>query len=82
MKPFRQTIAYSIDKERINTNIFRGVGVVQNSPISVQSPFFLSPEQGLKTYPYNLDKARKLLTDAGFKYNDKVNSLTVRAIEI
>ena len=71
MKAFRQAIAYSIDKERINTNIFRGVGVIQNSPISVQSPFFLSPEQGLKTYPYNLDKARKLLTDAGFKYNDK-----------
>ncbi len=67
-KAFRQAIAYSIDKERINTNIFRGVGVIQNSPISVQSPFFYSPAQGLKVYTYNPEKAKALLKSAGFKY--------------
>jgi peptide/nickel transport system substrate-binding protein len=68
-KIFRQAIAYSINKERINNNIFRGLGVVQHSPVSVQSPFYFSPEQGLKTYPYNLDKAKDLLRSAGFTYN-------------
>jgi peptide/nickel transport system substrate-binding protein len=67
-KVFRQAIAYSIDKERINTNIFRGVGVIQHSPISVQSPFFYSPEQGLKVYNYNPAKAKELLKSAGFQY--------------
>ncbi|MEB3295065.1 MAG: ABC transporter substrate-binding protein [Synechococcales bacterium] len=68
-KIFRQAIAYSIDKERINNNIFRGLGVVQHSPISVQSPFYFSPQQGLKTYPYNPNQAKDLLRSAGFTYN-------------
>jgi peptide/nickel transport system substrate-binding protein len=68
-KEFRQAIAYAIDKERINTNIYRGIGVVQYSPISVQSPFYLTPEQGLKVYEYNLAKAKNSLQKAGFKYD-------------
>ncbi|HIK19323.1 MAG TPA: ABC transporter substrate-binding protein [Leptolyngbyaceae cyanobacterium M33_DOE_097] len=64
---FRQAIAYAINKERINTNIFRGLGVVQDSPISVQSPYFL--KNGLKTYEYNPTKAKELLQKAGFRYN-------------
>jgi peptide/nickel transport system substrate-binding protein len=60
-KEFRQAIAHGIDKERINTNIFRGIGVVQYSPISLQSQYFLKPEQGLKTYEYSLEKAKALL---------------------
>jgi peptide/nickel transport system substrate-binding protein len=70
-KVFRQAIAHSIDKERINTNIFRGIGVVQNSPISIQSPYFLTPEQGLKVYKYDIEKAKTMLKGAGFKYNDR-----------
>ncbi|WP_197984838.1 ABC transporter substrate-binding protein [Leptolyngbya sp. Cla-17] len=65
---FRQAIAHAIDRQKINTNIFRGLGIVLNSPISVQSPYFLKPEQGLKTYDYNLEKAKQLLLGAGFQY--------------
>lgn len=70
-KAFRQAIAYGINKERINNNIFRGLGAVQHSPISVQSPFYLSPEQGLKTYSYQPETAKQLLHQAGFRYNDR-----------
>ncbi|MGV0027686.1 ABC transporter substrate-binding protein [Phormidesmis priestleyi] len=66
---FRQAVAYGIDRDRINNNIFRGLGTIQNSPITVQSPFFLSPKDGLKVYNYNPDKSRELLKGAGFKYN-------------
>ncbi|BAU15194.1 ABC-type transporter, periplasmic subunit [Leptolyngbya sp. NIES-3755] len=66
---FRQAVAYAIDRERINTNLFRGLGVIQNSPISVQSPFSL--KEGLPVYNYNPEKSRKLLKEAGFKYNDR-----------
>ncbi|MBW4692355.1 MAG: ABC transporter substrate-binding protein [Lyngbya sp. HA4199-MV5] len=64
---FRQAVAYGIDRQRINNNLFRGLGVIQNSPISVQSPFFL--KDGLKVYDYDPEKARTLLKQAGFKYN-------------
>lgn len=65
-KAFRQAVAYGIDREKINTNIFRGLGVVQNSPISVQSPFF---SEGGKAYDYNPEKAKQLLLSAGFRYD-------------
>jgi peptide/nickel transport system substrate-binding protein len=66
---FRQAVAYAINRDRINNNIFRGLGTIQNSFLSVQSPFFLSPEAGLKVYNYNLEKSRDLLKGAGFKYD-------------
>ena len=68
---FRQAVAYAIDRQTMLNNTFRGLGTPQNSPISVQSPYFLSPEQGLKVYKYNPEKAKELLLKAGFKYNDK-----------
>jgi peptide/nickel transport system substrate-binding protein len=66
---FRQAVAYAIDRNRMSNNIYRGLGEPQNSPISVQSPYYLSPEQGLKVYDYNPEKANKLLLGAGFQYN-------------
>jgi len=66
---FRKAIAYAIDRKRMKTNIYRGIGELQNSPIAEQSPYYLSPKQGLKTYSYNPQRARKILTEAGFQYN-------------
>ncbi|MBE9030783.1 ABC transporter substrate-binding protein [filamentous cyanobacterium LEGE 11480] len=66
---FRQAVAYAIDRNKMNTNSYRGLGVLINSFISTRSPYSLSPEQGLKVYDYDPEKAKKLLTDAGFKYN-------------
>ncbi len=66
---FRQAVAYGIDRQRMINNIFRGLGDFQNSPLSVQSPFFFSAEQGLPVYDYNPEKSKELLTEAGFKYN-------------
>ncbi|HEY9663268.1 MAG TPA: ABC transporter substrate-binding protein, partial [Allocoleopsis sp.] len=67
---FRQAVAYAIDRPRMLNNIFRGLGALQNSPISVQSPFYFSAEEGLRTYDYNPEKAKELLRSAGFKYNE------------
>ena len=68
---FRKAIAYAIDRKRMKTNIYRGIGELQHSPIAEQSPYYLSPKQGLKTYSYNPQQARKILTEAGFKYNSQ-----------
>ncbi len=67
---FRQAIAYAIDRQTMINNTFRGLGVPQDSPISVQSPYYLSPKEGLKVYDYNKQKAKELLLKAGFKYNN------------
>ncbi|NES83207.1 MAG: ABC transporter substrate-binding protein [Moorea sp. SIO2B7] len=66
---FRQAVAYAIDREMMKNNIYRGLGAVQHSPLGVQSPYYLSPEAGLKVYEYNPQKAKKMLLNAGFKYN-------------
>lgn len=70
-KAFRQAVAYALDRQSVINNLFRGIGELQNSPISVQSPYFLSPQQGLKVYEYDPEKAKSLLLGAGFKYNTK-----------
>lgn len=66
---FRQAIAYGLNRQQMVNNIYQGLGEAQNSPISVQSPYFLSPEAGLPTYDYDPDRARELLLSAGFQYN-------------
>ncbi|HEY9862633.1 MAG TPA: ABC transporter substrate-binding protein [Candidatus Obscuribacterales bacterium] len=70
-KAFRQAVYYAINREAMKNNFYLGLGELQHSPIPVQSPFYLSPEEGLKTYTYNPEKARQMLTDAGFKYNNE-----------
>lgn len=72
---FRQAIAHSINREKMKNNIYRGLGEVQDSPIGVANPYHRSPEQGLKTYNYDPEKARELFQKAGFNYADE-NTLT------
>ena len=66
---FRQAIAYAIDRKTMINNTLRGLGELQNSPIEVQSPYYLSPKEGLKVYEYNPERAKQLLLGAGFKYD-------------
>lgn len=67
---FRKAVAHAIDRQTMINSIYRGLGEPQNSPISIQSPYYLSPEEGLPTYEYDLDQARQLLLDAGFYYDE------------
>ncbi len=68
-KEFRQAIGYAINRDTMTNNIYRGLGTPLHSPIPAQSPFYLSPKEGLKTYSYDLQKSKDLLLSAGFKYN-------------
>lgn len=65
---FRQAVAYAIDRQRMIDNIYRGLGEEQNSFMSIQSPYY---DKDLKGYKYNPEKARQLLKEAGFKFNDQ-----------
>jgi peptide/nickel transport system substrate-binding protein len=66
---FRQAIAYATNRRDMLNNNYQGLGDLQHSIIPVQSPYYFSPKAGLKTYEYDLDKAKVLLLKAGFKYN-------------
>jgi peptide/nickel transport system substrate-binding protein len=68
---FRQAIAHAIDRQAMINNLLRGLGELLNSPIDVQTPYYLSPKEGLKVYDYNPKRAKELLVEAGFKYNEK-----------
>lgn len=68
---FRQAIAHAIDRPSMINSIYQGLGEPQDSPIYKQSPYYLSPEQGLPVYDYNPEKAKALLQQAGFKYTPK-----------
>jgi len=65
---FRKAVAYGINRRQMINNIFRGLGEKQNSPISVQSPYY---DDQVKSYGYDLEKAKELLLSAGFQYNKK-----------
>ncbi|HAA30127.1 MAG TPA: peptide ABC transporter substrate-binding protein [Cyanobacteria bacterium UBA8553] len=68
---FRQAVAYVIDRQSIINNFLQGLGELQNSPISVQSPYYISAKEGLKVYEYNPERSKELLKKAGFKYNSR-----------
>lgn len=70
-KEFRQAVAYAINRDKMVNNVFRGLAQTQNSPVSVQSPYYLSPKEGLKTYDYDPEKSKALLKSVGFKYSDR-----------
>jgi peptide/nickel transport system substrate-binding protein len=66
---FRQAVSYAINRDAMINNIYQGLGEPQTSPISVQSPYYAGPEDGIPDYPYNLEKAEELLASDGFTRN-------------
>jgi peptide/nickel transport system substrate-binding protein len=68
---FRQAIAYALDRQTMINNTYRGLGTLQNSPVFAKSPYYLSPENGLRIYNYDPPKSKQLLLKAGFKYNEQ-----------
>ena len=72
---FRQAVAHTIDRQTMLNNVYKGLGEFQNSQIAPQSPYYLETgvpiagyPEGLPVYDYDLEEAKRLLTEAGFKY--------------
>ena len=63
---FRRAIAHAIDKKKIIEILNNGFGQLQNGPMSPSSGFFYDPD--VTEYDYNLEKAKDILKQAGFKY--------------
>lgn len=67
---FRQAVAYAIDRDQMNNNIYRGLGALVESIIMEQSPYYQPPAPE-KAYRFDPIKSKQLLTEAGFKYDAK-----------
>ncbi|MCI0660761.1 MAG: ABC transporter substrate-binding protein, partial [Acidobacteria bacterium] len=63
---FRQAVSYAIDREAIVRLVFSGKASPQWGFLSPGDRLWFNPE--VKKYPYNLDRAKSLLVEAGFHY--------------
>jgi len=60
----REALVYGADREAIVNGIFRGFSPVAHGPIGRQTPFYDDGIEGM--YPYDFDKAKALLDEAGW----------------
>ena len=61
---FRQAVSYALDRETMANNVLAGLGTPQFAAMSPAARFFYNP--GVKKYPYNISRAKELLSQAGF----------------
>ena len=83
---FRKALAHMIDRDYIVFEAYKGYGVATFTPMPGLYGDWISPKA--KTYEYNMDKAKKLLDDAGFKLGkdglrvDPRTGNTLRELEV
>lgn len=68
-KRVRQALVYGINRQLIVNQLLKGEGRVANGPIP---PITLYYNQNLQEIPYDPNKARQLLTEAGWDFNQEV----------
>ncbi|HZQ58009.1 MAG TPA: ABC transporter substrate-binding protein [Acidimicrobiales bacterium] len=62
----RQAINYAIDRNEINNVILGGTGIVTDETFAPDQPIAYNPAVANEYIPYNPDKAKQLLAQAGF----------------
>ncbi|MCI0545670.1 MAG: ABC transporter substrate-binding protein [Candidatus Rokubacteria bacterium] len=67
-KPFddkrvRQALNYAVNKDAIVKDVLKGTGAVSRGPVL---PGTWAADPGLKAYPYDPERAKKLLAEAGY----------------
>jgi ABC-type transport system substrate-binding protein len=60
-------MTHAFRKERILEHIFSGLGEITGSPFYLKSP---ATDPAIKPWPHDLDAARRLLAEAGWKDSD------------
>ncbi len=70
----RQAMAYAIDSKAICDGVWMGYATVSNQYALPGTPWY---NNDVKGYPFNLDKAKQLMAEAGFAngFKTKINTL-------
>ncbi|MFS0553967.1 ABC transporter substrate-binding protein [Brevibacillus sp. 179-C9.3 HS] len=66
----RQAIAYALDRQQIVDKLLKGYGEVVDGPYTSVSPYL---DKSLEKYSYNTEKAKQLLTEAGWDFNREID---------
>lgn len=61
----RQAIAHAVDKEALNEGLFEGEGVLSDTHITRQAPFFAEVDRVIAKYPFDPRRAEQLLNEVG-----------------
>ena len=64
-KPVREAFMYSVDRPKLSQNLFFGLAKPAWGPLAPSSPHYDKAVEAY--YPFNRDRAAKLLDDAGWK---------------
>lgn len=67
-KRVRQAITYAINRKDLVNSLIGNHGKILNAPLSLAG--WAYPESGLNSYDYNVEKAKELLAEAGWKDNN------------
>lgn len=67
-RQFRLAVAHAVDRESIIRNVFNGLAEPLSGPIPPGNRIWYN--EGITTYPYDLERAKQLLTEAGFVDRD------------
>lgn len=62
---FRRAIAYALDKQNMINIVMNGLGYPQWGPMTPSEGYFFNPD--VAVYEYDIEKARKILADEGFR---------------
>lgn len=65
-KRVRQALSHLVDKERILKDVYYELGKITTGPFFIDSPYY---DKTIKPYDYSLEKAEKLLKEAGWEKN-------------
>jgi peptide/nickel transport system substrate-binding protein len=63
-REFRRAVAHAIDKQTIISNVMKGIGYPQDAAMEKAAVEFHNPF--VKKYEYNIDKAKRILSEAGY----------------
>ncbi len=66
---FRKAIAHVVPKDVIIKNIFKGFAVPADSHVSLAIEYWHNPN--LPQYEYSIEKAKQILKDAGYSWDDQ-----------
>lgn len=69
-KGVRQAITYAINRKDLANSLIGNHGKIVNAPLSLAG--WAYPESGLNSYDYNVEKAKELLKEAGWKDNNGI----------